>query len=203
MKYGLAPLGTTAHEWTQAISALESLRHANRYALRQWATIYKGRLGIALTDTFGTDVFFDDVDLELAKLYDGIRQDSGNPFVFADKASQFYRNHGIDPSTKTIVFSDSLNIDKAIELHQYCNYPTSLEGGYSRSEKDIMPCIFGIGTHFTHDFEDLSPPNIVIKLTAINDIPVVKLSDDMGKEIGDPDALRIAKHVFRGDPLDV
>ena len=136
-KYNLKPIGTLAHEWFMAISVLEGLRHANRFALRKWAEVYHGELGIALTDTFGTEAFWGDFDDFLSRLYDGVRQDSGDPFVFADEAIDHYKGLGINPLHKTIVFSDNLNCNLARRLHDHC--------------KGRINASFGIGTHLTND----------------------------------------------------
>lgn len=189
-KYNTTPIGTMAHEWIQAHAVLSGLRHANRYALEAWSRVYGGRLGIALTDTFGTPAFFADFDHELAHLYDGVRHDSGCPFDFAEAVVGHYKHLRINPDTKVIVFSDSLNVDLAVKIQKRCN-----ELG--------IKCSFGIGTHFTNDFDSgLRPLNIVIKLVRLNGVPVVKLSDDRGKEIGDRDALRVARWTFLGTGLD-
>lgn len=189
MLYEVKPIGTMAHEWVMAVSVLESLRHANRFALQAWKEVYKGRLGIALTDTYGSDAFFKDFDSELARLFDGVRHDSGDPKEFVSKTIKHYKSLGIDPSTKTIVFSDGLNVDKAIELHKFCDFNIRHS--------------FGIGTHFTNDFPGVKPMNIVIKLHSLNRLPVVKLSDSPGKEMGDPAAVAEAQYIFRNKKIAV
>lgn len=186
-KHGVKPIGTMAHEWIMAVSALEGLRHANRHALRAWHQVYQGSLGIALTDTYGTRAFFEDFDPVLTRLFDGVRQDSGDPFDFADKALEHYNKIKVPATTKTIVFSDSLDVEKAIRLQQHC------EGK--------IGCSFGIGTHFTNDFLNSPALSIVIKLWSIDLFPLVKLSDDPGKAQGDPDAIRVARWTFDGAPL--
>lgn len=194
-KYNLRPIGTMSHQWIMGISALESLRHANRFALQAWNDVYHGDLGIALTDTFGTEAFFEDFDGVLARLFDGVRHDSGDPFKFAERVVQFYHKMHIEPATKTIVFSDSLNVDIACKLKEHC-----IALGIN--------CAFGIGTFFTNDFVNSRALNMVIKLRAIAKnrqspfVQVIKLSDDLGKATGDRDALRAAKYVFFGIPLD-
>jgi nicotinate phosphoribosyltransferase len=185
-EHGVKPIGTMAHEWIMAHSALMGIRHANRFALEAWQAVYRGSLGIALTDTFGTAAFFRDFDATLARLFDGVRQDSGDPEAFAQRTVQAYRALGIDPRGKTIVFSDSLDVDKAIRLQGAC-------------DRLGIRCSFGIGTHFTNDVEGVRPLNIVIKMAAIDGVPVVKLSDDAGKALGDPEALQVVKWIFRGD----
>lgn len=161
------------------ISALEGIENANKKALVRWLEIYKGALGIALTDTFRTEVFFRDFDYDLAKAYSGVRQDSGDPLKFVDAMVDHYRKIGIDPHTKVIVFSDALDVEKAIQLQDYCS-----KAGVNSS--------FGIGTYFTNDFKKLSDPekrsepmNMVIKMNHCNNTPVIKLSDDVLKNTGD------------------
>jgi nicotinate phosphoribosyltransferase len=163
------------------ISALEGIENANKKALVRWLDIYKGALGIALTDTFRTEVFFRDFDHDLAKAYTGVRQDSGDPLKFVDAMVDHYRKVGIDPSTKVIVFSDALDVKKAIQLQEYC-----IKAGVNSS--------FGIGTNFTNDFKKISNPsqrsepmNMVIKMNSCNGTPVIKLSDDVLKNSGDSD----------------
>lgn len=187
-RFKVKPIGTMAHEWIMGISALESLRHANRFALKIWSDIFQGNLGIALTDTFGTDIFFEDFDPYLAHLYDGVRHDSGDPLTFAQTTIDFYKSLNINPKTKTIVFSDDLNPQKVLTIKSYCH--------------DLINCVFGIGTNFTNDFENSEPLKMVIKLFKCNNIPVVKFSDSPLKITGDKDAQRVAKWTFFGHALD-
>ena len=182
-KHNVKPIGTIAHEWIMGISALEGLRHANKHALRIWGNIYKGNLGIALTDTFGTDSFLKDFDLYLAKLFDGVRHDSGDPVEFGNKVIKHYSLLGIDSTTKTIVFSDSLDPETA----------AMLEKTFRRQIKTS----FGIGTNFTNDFENSRALNMVIKMHKCDGIPVVKLSDSPTKQMGDQDALRVANIMLK------
>jgi len=190
-KHGLRPIGTMAHEWFMGISVLEGLRNANYYAITNWKRVYTGTLGIALTDTYGTEAFFNNFTLELSKLYDGVRHDSGDPFEFGDKVIAHYQKMGIDPLTKTIVFSDGLNVDKAIEIKKY--FQTKIKVS------------FGIGTHFSNDFKDSPALNMVIKLWSVwhngVEVPVVKLSDNPIKVMGDPGAVMVAKWTFCGAPI--
>ena len=183
MKYGLKPIGTMAHEWIMGMSVLEGLRHANRFAMEAWNDVYDGRLGIALTDTYGSDAFFADCNGTLARTFDGVRHDSGCPYKFTMKVIKFYRDMGINPQSKTIVFSDGLDADKAFYLNAHC----SMEG---------INCSFGIGTNFTNDFKDSPAMNMVIKLDTVNGVPVVKLSDEPGKVTGDPEAVNVARWTF-------
>jgi len=188
MKHNIKPIGTMAHEFIMGVSALESLRHANYYALQNWVRVYNADLGIALTDTFGTPAFFSNFNMRLAKLYDGVRHDSGDPIKFGDKIIAHYESLGIDPKSKIIVFSDGLNVENAIQIQKYF--------------KGKIKVSFGIGTNFTNDFEGSPALNMVIKLWSCNGIPVVKLSDVDGKVMGDPDAVRVAKFTFNNTPLD-
>jgi len=182
MTWGIKPIGTMAHELIQAMSGLAGLRYANKSAMDSWNDVYRGALGIMLPDTFGTDGFLRDFDGVHARLFDGIRQDSGDPEEFLHKMVAHYEKLGIDPKSKTIVFSDSLNIKKAVALQKVAS--------------PLMKVAFGIGTHLTNDIPNTIPANIVIKLVEINGIPVVKLSDTPGKAIGDPKAIEVAKWTY-------
>ena len=181
-KHGIKPIGTMAHELIQAMSGLVGLRHANRFALEAWNDVYQGDLGIALTDTFGSSAFWGDFTGLHARLFDGIRQDSGDPVKILNQAIKRYELLRIDPRTKAIIFSDSLTVDKACYLQMAC--------------RDRMKSSYGIGTHLTNDIPGTTPANIVIKLVQIDDVSVVKLSDDPGKAIGDPKAIDVAKWTF-------
>jgi len=190
-KCGLKPIGTVGHEWIMGTSALIGLRYANRFSLENWEEVFKGDLGIALTDTFGSEAFFKDFDLKLSKLYDGVRHDSGDPITFVDRVIAHYKKLGIDPMKKVVVFSDALNAEAAIRLRKYC------EGKIN--------CSFGIGTNLTNNsefFRESPPLNMVIKLHGINGIPVVKLSDSPEKETGERDALRVANYICGRKGLD-
>jgi len=140
-----------------------------------------------LTDTYGLDAFLKDFTLELAKVYDGVRHDSGDPFTFTDKIIAHYKSLGIDPMSKVIIFSDGLDDDTAIKIAEYC--------------KGKIRCAFGIGTFFTNDFKGSKALNMVIKLWSINGICVVKLSEINGKVMGDADAVLEALYVFKGKPF--
>ena len=180
-KYNLRAIGTQAHEWVMGVSALESLRHANRFAMQKWCDTYGANLGTVLPDTFGIKAFFDDFTLYYASLFDSIRHDSGDPFKFTDKVIAHYKKLNIDPNSKTIIFSDGLNVELAIELNRYCS--------------GKIKCAFGIGTNFTNDFATKSL-NMVIKLYSVDGIPVVKLSDEPTKATGDKKAVEVAKWTF-------
>ncbi|MFM7317726.1 MAG: nicotinate phosphoribosyltransferase [bacterium] len=187
-KYATNAIGTMAHEWIMGISEMEGLRHANRHALQIWQKVYQGRLGTALTDTFGTPAFFSDFDSSLARVFDGVRHDSGDPIAFADNVIDAYEKLGINPTSKRIIFSDGLNARQAAEIQ------STLAGRINVS--------FGIGTSLTNDFPGSPALNMVIKLSRCNGSPVVKLSDVPTKAIGDRDALRVARWTFFGRGLD-
>lgn len=174
-KYNTRAIGTMAHEWIMGISGLNGVKGANKLAMEKWVETYGTNLGFALTDTFGTDIFFKEFNGRLSNLYDGLRQDSGSPYQFMTKALAHYKRIGIDPRDKTIIFSDSLDVKKALMISRFCS-------GY-------IGCSFGIGTHFTNDFANSPALNIVIKLSSINGTPVVKLSDDYTKHTGDKEKL--------------
>jgi nicotinate phosphoribosyltransferase len=182
MKYDTKMIGTQAHEFFMVMAALYGYLMANRLGLEKWVDVYQGDLGIALTDTFTTDVFFRDFTTKYAKLFDGVRQDSGDPFVFSDKAIAHYEKLRIDPKSKTIVFSDSLNPDMVEKIHDYCDGRI----------KDV----YGIGTNLTNDV-GVKALNIVIKLTAVlvNNTwqPTTKLSDDAGKHLGPVQEVELCK----------
>ena len=189
MKYNVKSIGTMSHQWIMGVSALESLRHANRFALRGWNEVYQGSLGIALPDTFGTDAFWEDFDPVLSRLFDGVRHDSGDPFLFAERAIKHYESLGIDPRTRTVVFSDGLNCELARKLWD------AFLGKIKVS--------FGIGTHLTNDVFGCAALNMVIKLYTCNGIPVIKMGDGNGKGTGDKDAMAVALWTFKGKPLGI
>lgn len=176
MKYGMKPMGTHPHEWFMFHGAQFGYKHANYMALENWVNVYDGDLGIALTDTYTSDVFFSNFSKKHAKLFDGIRQDSGDEFKFIMKAIARYKSLSIDPSTKTIIFSNALDFDKAKEIKEYCG--------------NRIQASFGIGTNLTNDTGN-PPANIVMKLSLCQmseGKPIyncVKLSDDLGKHHGD------------------
>ena len=180
-KYGVKPIGTHAHEWFMYHGATHGYRAATRAALYAWMRVYHGSLGIALTDTYTTPAFFADFDAVAARLFDGVRHDSGDPFLFADSVVEHYSELGIDPTTKTIVFSDGLSVDKALALQLHC-------AGKIRAS-------FGIGTSLTNDVGITAPLNMVIKMSRCRShpdnswVPAVKLSDNEGKHTGDAEEI--------------
>ncbi|WP_201566204.1 nicotinate phosphoribosyltransferase [Psychrobacter immobilis] len=183
---GMTPIGTMAHEFMQAFQALDvRLRDSQKAALESWVHEYRGDLGIALTDIVGMDAFLRDFDLYFAKLFDGLRHDSGDPYVWGDKAIAHYQKLKIDPKTKILTFSDGLTLEKAWELHQYF--------------KERIRTSFGIGTNLTNDM-GITPINIVLKLVECNGQPVAKLSDSPGKTMINNDTyLAYLRQVFEVD----
>ncbi|WP_350558499.1 nicotinate phosphoribosyltransferase [Psychrobacter sp. CAL346-MNA-CIBAN-0220] len=182
----MTPIGTMAHEFMQAFQALDvRLRDSQKAALEAWVHEYRGDLGIALTDVVGMDAFLRDFDLYFAKLFDGLRHDSGDPYIWGDKAIAHYQKLKIDPKTKILTFSDGLDLNKAWDLHQYF--------------KDRIKTSFGIGTNLTNDM-GLTPLNIVLKLVECNGQPVAKLSDSPGKTMINNDTyLAYLRQVFDVD----
>lgn len=183
--YGLRPIGTHAHEWFMAHEAMFGPRGANRRAMEAWMQVYKGRLGTALTDTYTTDVFLRDFDHLMARQFDGVRQDSGDPIEWGWKIIRHYKSLGIDPKSKTAIFSDALDADKAVLLQ--------------KTFADHMGIAFGIGTNLTNDC-GLKPLNIVIKAHSFTKdgqrIPVVKLSDTPGKHHGSKRQVELVKGIL-------
>lgn len=170
-KSGIQPIGTMAHEWIMGHAGLYGIRHANQHAFEAWQKVFTGQLGIALTDTYTNALFLLDFRSELAETFEGVRHDSGSPYIFIDDILAHYEKHAIYPMTKKLVFSDSLNVDKAIAIEKYIN---------SRVKTS-----YGIGTHFTNDIDNSPALDIVIKMIAINNTSVVKISDDIAKATGD------------------
>jgi nicotinate phosphoribosyltransferase len=165
----LVAIGTMAHEYLQTFQAVGvQLKQFQKAALEFWVQEYRGDLGIALTDVVGMDAFLGDFDLYFAKLFDGLRHDSGDPIEWGEKALAHYERLRVDARTKRLVFSDGLDLPRALEI-------------YARFA-DRVPCGFGIGTNLGNDLGPV-PLNIVMKLTACNGQPVAKLSDSPGKTL--------------------
>jgi len=167
----LVPIGTMAHEYLQSYQATGvRLRDHQKAALEDWVQEYRGDLGVALTDVVGMDAFLADFDLYFAKLFDGLRHDSGDPYVWGEKALAHYAKLRIDAHTKRLVFSDGLDVPAALALYRHFADRTQLG--------------FGIGTNLSNDM-GLTPLHIVMKLTRCNGQPVAKLSDSPGKTMCD------------------
>jgi nicotinate phosphoribosyltransferase len=166
-KHGLVPIGTMAHEYLQSYQSFGvRLRDFQKAALEGWVQEFRGDLGTALTDVVGMDAFLRDFDLYFAKLFDGLRHDSGDPIVWGEKALAHYAKMRIDAHTKRLVFSDGLDIPRAFRLYRH--FAGRVQTG------------FGIGTNLTND-TGIPALNIVMKLTSCNGQPVAKLSDSPGK----------------------
>lgn len=189
MKYNLTPIGTYAHEFVQMYQGIDEipLAYTNHYAMEDWYDEYKGDNGTALTDTITTDLFLLDFNHSMVNNYTGVRHDSGDPYEWAEKIIAHYKKYGVDPKTKQLLFSDSLNFDRAQELYNHF--------------KDKAKVSFGIGTFCSND-TCVRPLNIVIKLQYVNGRPVAKLSDCEGKSMClDEDYLKYLKNsvAFRLD----
>ena len=191
MKYNMRPCGTHPHEWFMFHGAQFGYKNANYMALENWVDVYDGDLGTALTDTYTTNVFFRNFSMKQAKLFDGIRQDSGDEYEFVEKAIAFYKSKGIDPTTKTIIFSNALDFPKAVKIKKYC------EGK--------IRAAFGIGTNLTCDVyapdgTKYDAENIVEKMSKCRMNPnqpwfiTIKISDDLGKHMGDNKEFEHAKY---------
>ncbi len=190
-KYGVKPIGTHAHEWFMFHGARYGFKIANSISLDRWVKVYYGDLGIALTDTYTSDIFFGQFDKKLSKLFDGVRHDSGDPIEFGEKTIAHYEKMGINPLFKTIIFSDGLNSEKVEVI--------------TKAFKDRIGLSFGIGTNLTND-TNLRPMNIVMKLTEISSIDikwtgVVKLSDEKNKHTGTPRMIALAKEMLDLDDI--
>lgn len=168
-KFGLTPVGTMAHEWIMCVGQgnhKHNPAYSNWYALDAWVKEYGVLNGTALTDAITTDCFLKDFQLTYATLFSGLRHDSGDPIEWGDKMIEHYKELEIDPKTKTLLFSDSLNFEKADKLYRYF--------------KDKAKVAFGIGTYIAND-TDVPALNIVMKTTACNGMDVAKISDTPGK----------------------
>ena len=187
MKYETTPIGTHAHEWFMFHAAKYGYKMANLRGLENWSDVYRGDLGIALSDTYTTEVFFKQFDKKLSKLFDGVRHDSGDALDFAAMTIAHYHKQGINPRSKTIVFSDGLDYDKVEKIVGYC------EGKIGHS--------FGIGTDFTNDV-GLARMNIVLKMVEAKPedsewTRVIKLSNEPNKHTGDAEEIAIAQQILR------
>jgi nicotinate phosphoribosyltransferase len=186
-KFGLVAIGTMAHEYLQSYQAFDvRLRDFQKMALENWVQEYRGDLGVALTDVMGMDAFLADFDLYFAKLFDGLRHDSGDPVVWGEKALAHYAGLRIDAHTKRLTFSDGLDLETSFHIWRHFADRTQLG--------------FGIGTHLSNDV-GLVPLNIVMKLTQCNGQPVAKLSDSPGKTLcKDETFLAYLRQVFHVAP---
>ena len=167
-KLELTPIGTMAHEWLQAWQGVVDLAEAQRSALNGWVREYHGSLGIALTDNYSMDAFCRDFSPALARSFSGLRHDSGDPFSWGEQAIELYGRSGINPLSRTLIFSDSLDFPGVIKIYEH------FRGRVQMS--------FGIGTNLGNDV-GLKALNIVIKLVRVNGQPVAKVSDEPGKSM--------------------
>ena len=167
-KYGLKPIGTYAHEFVQMYQGLDSLplAYTNHYALEDWYDGYRGDNGTALTDTVTTDLFLLDFNRAMVNNFTGVRHDSGDPYEWGEKMIAHYKKYGADPKTKLLLFSDSLDFDRAQAIYEHF--------------RDRAKVSFGIGTFCSNDTNE-EALNIVIKLQTVNGRSVAKLSDSPGK----------------------
>ncbi|PPQ75671.1 hypothetical protein CVT24_001934 [Panaeolus cyanescens] len=191
--YNLPPIGTIAHEWFMGVAALEGYENANSKALKLWEDVFlgKGAPLIALTDTFATDTFLRDfaTNPERVFTWDGLRQDSGDPFAFGPRVKAMYESLNIPYQDKLLVFSDALNTEKCLAIKKQTD-----ELGFNKVS-------FGIGTFLSNDFRSSSTGekskalNIVIKLSSVNDQPCIKLSDDLTKTTGPQETVEYVKRI--------
>ncbi|MEE1516156.1 MAG: nicotinate phosphoribosyltransferase, partial [Lachnospiraceae bacterium] len=185
MRHGMKVMGTHPHEWFMFHGAEFGYKRANYLALENWVNVYDGDLGIALSDTYTTDVFLKNFSRKHAKLFDGVRHDSGDPYKFVMKVINRYKELGIDPTTKTIVFSNALDFPTYYDIAEYC--------------RGRIRCSAGIGTNLTNDC-GFKASNIVMKLAKCRMNPrqpwfdTIKLSDDEGKHMGPEREVEICKH---------
>lgn len=189
-KYGVKPIGTMAHEWIMFHAGCFGFQRANYLSLEDWVEVFDGNLGIALIDTYTTESFLRTLTLKQAKLFDGMRQDSGDEYVIGNMIIDRYEELGIDPTTKTIVFSNALNFKKWLKIARYF--------------KTKINTSAGIGTFLTCDpgIEGFIAPNIVMKLVCCRMSPkdpmedVIKISDDLGKHMGNHELFETAKQLL-------
>lgn len=168
-QWGVKPVGTMAHEFVQCVGQgnhEHNPAYSNRFAMKAWTDEYQTRNGIVLGDTIGTDVFLKDFDLTYATLFSGVRHDSGDPIAWGEKILAHYGKLGINPRLKTLLFSDSLNFERATAIKRHFDRRCNIA--------------FGIGTYLAND-AGVEPLNIVMKVTECNGSPVAKLSDTPGK----------------------
>jgi len=168
-KFGVKPVGTMAHEWIMCVGQgnhKHNPAYSNWYALDAWVKEYGVLNGTALTDAITTDCFLKDFQLTYSTLFSGVRHDSGDPIEWGEKMIAHYEKLGLDPKTKTLLFSDSLDFERADKIWRHFQGRAKVA--------------FGIGTYLAND-TDVEPLNIVMKTTACNGQDVAKISDVEGK----------------------
>ncbi|MBE3715659.1 nicotinate phosphoribosyltransferase [Vibrio parahaemolyticus] len=171
----LTPIGTVAHEWFMGHQTLVNVRDSQKIALQRWQKMFNGALGIALTDTIGIDAFLKDFDEELSHAYVGVRHDSGCPFTWGEKMIAHYESLGIDPMTKTLVFTDGLNFEQALDICEHFQGRAQVSFGIGTSLANDM------GNYVNDQGEAYQPLSIVIKMVTCNGSPVAKISDEPEK----------------------
>ncbi|EGR3413528.1 TPA: nicotinate phosphoribosyltransferase [Vibrio parahaemolyticus] len=171
----LTPIGTVAHEWFMGHQALVNVHDSQKIALQRWQKMFNGALGIALTDTIGIDAFLKDFDEELSHAYVGVRHDSGCPFTWGEKMIAHYESLGIDPMTKTLVFTDGLNFEQALDICEHFQGRVQVSFGIGTSLANDM------GNYVNDQGEAYQPLSIVIKMVTCNGSPVAKISDEPEK----------------------
>jgi len=188
-KHDINVSGTHPHEWVQFHGSIYGYKMANYISMEDWINVYDGDLGTVLTDTYTTDIFLRNFSKKHAALFTSLRHDSGDPFLFTDKVIKRYEELRVNPKLKYLVFSDSLNVDKAIRIKEYCG--------------DRIGATFGIGTNLTNDVgNDIKGMNIVMKLFRCKMIAkeewqeCVKLSDVEGKHTGSKQEIHLVKETL-------
>lgn len=186
------PIGTFAHEMPMIYAGLadargQNIRDSHNKFLEDWYEQYGEDLSTALTDTFGTDFFFADFTPDQAEKWRGLRHDSGDPVEFGERVIRFYEDLGIEPTAKTIVFSDGLDIDEIVALHKHFHGRVNV--------------VFGWGTTLTNDL-GIEPLNVVMKATHVRtadglEADTVKLSDNPGKHTGPENKIEEYRYGFR------
>jgi nicotinate phosphoribosyltransferase len=190
MRFGVVPMGTSAHEMFMVMAGIHGasdaeMRASHGRTVQDWWDEYGWGLSIALTDTYGTDFTFRSMPQEQARAWKGLRQDSGDPFAFAEKAIAFYEGHGIDPSEKMVIFSDGLDVGRMVELHDRLS--------------DRLEVTFGWGTNLTNDL-GVEPLSIIVKTVEGAGQRLVKLTDDPAKAVGSPADIARYKQIFATRP---
>ena len=188
-KHNVRVSGTHPHEWIQFHGSIYGYKMANYMSMENWINVYDGDLGTVLTDTYTTDIFLRNFSKKHAALFTSLRHDSGDPMKFVDKVIKRYEELRINPQIKYIVFSDSLNVEKAIAIKEYCG--------------DRIGASFGIGTNLTNDVgNNIKGMNIVMKLFRCKMTEkeqwheCVKLSDVEGKHTGSKREIHLAQETL-------
>lgn len=187
-QHDILAIGTQAHEWFQAHQQIYRLQDSQAMALENWVKLYRGENGVALTDCISMTTFMEGFDKYFARLFEGLRHDSGCPFKWGELAIEAFEKNGVDPKTKTLVFSDGLNFEKAVEIYKHF--------------RGRIKVSFGIGTFLTNDMDipEHAALNIVMKIITLDGQPVVKLSDSPGKNMcEDENFVAVVKKTFNYD----